>query len=575
MKDFSVADQLYAELKDAHWGKQGKDGMNAYGYTKYEQQAIDIVVNKATSLGMETFSDLAGNMYMIKRGKDSSKTNVIVSHVDTVEKAGAYDGRDGVVAGLVVADWLKDVTPPNDLCVMIARSEESDINGLVSIGSKAATGDLRRETMDKLKNRVSGNYVTTHMQKIGIPVAELQGRLDATPTLFPTKADAKNLIGFLAEAHIEQGNYCAKQDIDIGIVKSIRGNTRFLDAVISRKDHTSVKESASAAHAHSARMTAVIKGKAAHSGATFEEDRADAVRTYVSLMHAADEWCKAHDATFTPALVNTTNGSATTIANEVQCAFDISTDKKELIREFDRFMHDEARKIVDRHPNEDLQMSFPIESIKKPLDKDHAESVKAYVELIHAAEEWYGQKRKDHDVVFTPALVTAANGEVKFSFEIRSAEKALLKEFDRFVQGAAMKIVDAHPEQNLQIRLPKAKINPPAQMKKDVIEHAEWVAQNLGIKHGIVTSGAGHDTAQFANTGTPSVMLFIRQHTPISHNPAEDHDEHSFQNACKILAGMVMNPSPNQHKATGGSKSFRDYLIQQGATQYTPGQWKH
>lgn len=461
MQDFSTATQLFDELKQAHWNKNGTSGMNAYGYTKYEQQAIDIVVRKAVDLGMEAFSDLAGNMYLIKRGKDSSKTNVVVSHVDTVEKGGAYDGRDGVVAGLVVADWLKDITPPNDLCVMIARSEESDVNGLVSIGAKAATGDLRKDDLRKLKNKVSGLFTTDHMEKIGIPVAQLEGRLDASPTLFPTGNDAKNLIGFLVEAHIEQGKYCAKQDINVGIVKSIRGNTRFLGAKIT--------------------------GEAAHSGATFHEDRADAELAYIKLMASANEWYenkrKTHDIVFTPSMASNPNNSATTISNEKT-----------------------------------------------------------------------------------------------FSFEIRSSEKELLEEFAVFIKDEAVKIMDASQNKKLQIMLPKPKINPPAVMDGNAIKHAQEVARKLGIDTGIVTSGAGHDTAQFANTGTPSVMLFIRQDNPISHNPDESHDVKSFQNACKIIAGMVMTPAiqtarkPTETREM--NKNFRDYIIEQGAKPYTPGQWQ-
>ncbi len=463
--DFALAGKLIGALKKAHWDNEPeRKGMHAYGYTKAEQEAIDIVVAEGVKLGMEAFSDLAGNMYLLSRGTgDGAKTDVIVSHLDTVEKGGVHDGRDGVVAGIAVVAGFKQNGIPHehDICVMIARSEESDINGQVSIGAKAATGSLSQQALSGLNNRKTGRSLWLEMNELGIPISTLAGRLDASPTLFPTGDAAKALIGFLVEAHIEQGSYCAKQDINIGIVNAIRGNTRFLDAKIT--------------------------GEAAHSGATFEEDRADANRAYVKLMHAAEEW------------------------------FDV-------------------------------------------------------------------QRRHGRDVVFTPGKVksnnesaTTVSDNITFSFEIRSADEKVLQDFATFMKTKAEEIVSSHPNNKLKIELPKANIAKPAEMDKEVIAHAQAIANELGVRSGIVTSGAGHDTVQFANTGTPSVMLFIKQDDPISHNPREARREDSFKNACKIIAGMIMNPQERTQEPTlppEGPKSFREYIAQQGAVPYEPGQWK-
>jgi beta-ureidopropionase / N-carbamoyl-L-amino-acid hydrolase len=469
--DFELADRLISQLTNAHWSNDTETkGMHSYGYTASEQEAIDIVVQEAIQQGMETFSDLAGNIYMVKRGHEGgTKTDVIVSHIDTVEKGGAHDGRDGIVAGLAAVAGLNKahVTPPHDVCVMIARSEESCINGLVSIGAKAATGNLSTEELAALKNRKTGKTVIKHMDELGIPTATLTGRLDAGPTLFPTGQTAKNLIGFLVEPHIEQGKYCAKYDINVGVVTSIRGSSRFPDAV--------------------------IHGEAAHSGATFEEDRADAVRAYVKLVGAAENWfdqkkAEGHDIVFTPAKVNTLNKSPTTIANRVD-----------------------------------------------------------------------------------------------FTLEMRSNEEDLLREFASFIQDKAKEIESSIPNPALKFELPEPIIGKPAVMDNDMVQHAQRIADSQCIKANLITSGAGHDTVQFANTGTPSVMLFIRQHDPISHNPRESRDRDSFNDACRIISGMIMNPpEPMPEHQQGHSRnngkphsgSFTDYIREQGAKPYTPGQWR-
>lgn len=469
--DTQLGNELVEKLRLAHWVEaDDRLGMHSYGYTKAEQQAIDIVVEKAAELGMESFSDLVGNVYLIKRGSGGGKkTDVIVSHLDTVERGGAHDGRDGIAAGLAVVSGLNKagVKPEHDICVMIARSEESCINGQVSIGAKAATGGLSSDKLGMLSNRKDHKRVLEHMTELGIPIAQMPGRLDATPTLFPTGADAKNLIGFLAEAHIEQGEYCAKKNVELGIVEAIRGNTRYKDITIT--------------------------GEAAHSGAAFEEDRADALRAYNKLMARAEAWFedkhkKGYDIVYTPFEPRSSHGSTNTIVDKVTCSLEIRSKKLHLLEEFDEFMKTAAQDIM----------------------KEHAERSK-----------------------------TSSN------------------------------------PRKLTITLPKANITKPAGMDKSLIEHTQKLAKDLGINAGVVTSGAGHDTAQFANTGgNPCLMLFIKQDKPISHNPAEARRADSFAHACHLLTAMVMNPMPEKETAAESKGSFTDYLKQQGATPYRAGSWQ-
>lgn len=471
--DYVLAESLLTQLKSAHWSElPANRGMHAYGYTPAEQQAIDIVVREAVDhQGMEAFSDLAGNVYLIKRGRNAhknlftpGKTDVIVSHLDTVEKGGPHDGRDGICAGLgAVAGYNKAKRlPENDLCIMIARSEESCINGQVSIGAGLATGELTYKQLEGFTNRTTKRSVISHMQELGIPVATLQGRLDASPTLFPTRDDAKSLIGFLAEAHIEQGEYCARQNIELGTVTAIRGNTRFKD----------VK----------------IEGAAGHSGAHFEDQRADAVRAGTRLLAVADEWferkqAEGHDIVYTPARFNTTNTSPTTISDNAT-----------------------------------------------------------------------------------------------LTFEIRSSEEPLLHEFAKLMQETARDLEGKNKSGKLKINLPPPIITRPAKMDSGLVDHVQNLAKEMGIKTGLVTSGAGHDTASFARTGIPSVMLFIKQFDPVSHVPHESRSKESFQRACDMLSAMLANPRPDLHKhatnAPSGADSFTDYLKLQGATPYTPGQWQ-
>lgn len=457
--DYALADELLEALKAAHWdNSETRKGMHAYGYTPAEQEAIDLVVKEAVEKqGMEAFSDLLGNMYLIKRGRDHSKTNVIVSHLDTVEKGGAHDGRDGIAAGMAVVSGLNQagITPDNDLCVMIARSEESCVNRQVSIGARAATGQMSYQSLSQLKNRISGKSVLEHMKELGLPVALLKERLDASPTLFPTGTDAQSLIGFLAEAHIEQGKYNERNGSDVGIVTAIRGNTRALNIE--------------------------FRGEAAHSGATYEQDRADTNIAMARLAVAADDW--------------------------------------------------KDRMLKQGH---DINFTFPI--VECP----------------------------NHSGTTIPPYTKAG-------FEVRSAEPAMLEAFEAFIRSEAKRLAEANPSKKLAIDIGQIAITAPAEMSAPLVEHTQKLAKRLGIRAARIISGAGHDTAAFANTGTPSVMLFIKQDDAISHNPAEAHNKSSFRQTCDLLSAMVLNPPPERAPAQEG-KSFLDYLKAQGATAYKPGQ---
>ena len=218
-------------------------------------------------------------------------------------------------------------------------------------------------------------------------------------------------------------------------------------------------------------------------------------------------------------------------------------------------------------------------------EEDRADAMRASVALMAEAEKWFQKKQKTHDVVYTLSIVNTKNKSTttiadngSFSFEIRSSEPKLLNEFAAFMQTQA-KDVEAkfnNDKHQLKITLPKAIITQPAKMDQNVIRHVHSIAKNLGINSGEIISGAGHDTAQFANSGVPSVMIFIKQNYPISHNPREAHNVPSFKQACDLLAGMVMNPQDSIRSKPHHTQAatFTRYLEQQGAKAYTPGQWQ-
>jgi N-carbamoyl-L-amino-acid hydrolase len=56
-----------------------------------------------------------------------------------------------------------------------------------------------------------------------------------------------------------------------------------------------------------------------------------------------------------------------------------------------------------------------------------------------------------------------------------------------------------------------------------------------GIPFEIMPSGAGHDSAVFANAGVPSAMIFVRNDKG-SHNPHEAMEYPDFFAGCEVLS---------------------------------------
>src|SRR5690606_38129379 len=63
-------------------------------------------------------------------------------------------------------------------------------------------------------------------------------------------------------------------------------------------------------------------------------------------------------------------------------------------------------------------------------------------------------------------------------------------------------------------------------------------AAALGIGNVEMASGAGHDTAVFANAGVPAALIFVRNQNG-SHNPDEAMRIEDFVEAVRLVASLV------------------------------------
>lgn len=79
----------------------------------------------------------------------------------------------------------------------------------------------------------------------------------------------------------------------------------------------------------------------------------------------------------------------------------------------------------------------------------------------------------------------------------------------------------------------------PAQMSQRLVDIVRTSAADAGIDLEVLPSGAGHDSAVFANAGVPSTMVFVRNQNG-SHNPAEAMALQDFFDATEVLGRALL-----------------------------------
>ncbi|MEE3093096.1 MAG: Zn-dependent hydrolase [Pseudomonadota bacterium] len=165
--------------------------------------------------------------------------------------------------------------------------------------------------------------------------------------------------------------------------------------------------------------------------------------------------------------------------------------------------------------------------------------------LMRLDEHWRVLLAWGEDLVFTTGIVetdptehavSRVPGQVTFAIEFRSQDKKTIENFSKILVTECEKIGS---ERGVCFDLGDAVSSAPAKMSGNMVALVEGEAQAAGLDYEIMPSGAGHDTAVFANAGVPATMIFVRNDKG-SHNPHEAMDMADFACGTDLLTRSMI-----------------------------------
>jgi allantoate deiminase len=234
--------------------------------------------------GMTVRVDAIGNLRGFWPGlTPGSPRLLIASHLDTVPNAGAFDGILGVVLGVAIIEELKGQHLPFAIEVIGFSEEEGVRFSKPFLGSLTLVGRLDAETLART-------------DRSGISVVQAIEAYGLDPTQLPSAALDNETFAYL-ELHIEQGPVLESEDMSLGIVEALVGQTR---------------------------MELIFAGQANHAGTTPMHLRHDAMAAAAEWIVAVEDYASSHNGLVaTVGQVEAAPGAENVIAGKVAASLDV------------------------------------------------------------------------------------------------------------------------------------------------------------------------------------------------------------------------------------------------------------
>lgn len=203
-------------------GRLSGGGVCRLAFSPEDIQARQLVRSWMEEAGMSVRIDAAGNIIGRYPGKrDDLGALATGSHLDTVAAGGRYDGTLGVLAGIEVVRTLQErgIKLDHPVEAIVFSDEENTV-----IGGKAIAGTADPDP-EKYRRR-DGTDIQTCLQRVGGDWSKLA-----------TARRTRDEIAAFVELHVEQGGVLESAGLDIGVVKGIVGQYRWIVTVTGRANH--------------------------------------------------------------------------------------------------------------------------------------------------------------------------------------------------------------------------------------------------------------------------------------------------------------------------------------------------
>jgi allantoate deiminase len=191
------------------------------------RQANELVGKWMREAGMSVREDAIGNLIgHFPATNPRAKKFLLGSHLDTVRNAGKFDGPLGVLVAIACVEELrrKKIQLPFAIEVIGFSDEEGVRYQTAYLGSKVLAGVFNGADLKRLDaNGISMRDAI--LESGGNPMQ-----------LNKSKFNAKDLLGY-TEVHIEQGPVLEKNNLAVGIVSAIAGQTRLKIRFIGKAGH--------------------------------------------------------------------------------------------------------------------------------------------------------------------------------------------------------------------------------------------------------------------------------------------------------------------------------------------------
>jgi allantoate deiminase len=191
------------------------------------RKAADLIIRWMREAGMSARIDSVGNVVgYYEADRPHAKMLILGSHIDTVRRAGSYDGNLGVVMAIEIVDRLRKRGRRLPIAIeVVAFGDEEGVRFPSTLGgSRALVGLFDETTLDE-----------RDLEGISRREALVAFGCDPTRILAEVRP-LENIIGYV-EVHIEQGPVLEYENRPVGVVTAISGASRGEVKIVGESAH--------------------------------------------------------------------------------------------------------------------------------------------------------------------------------------------------------------------------------------------------------------------------------------------------------------------------------------------------